>query len=151
MCGLSRSVIVFQLFDWQICIYGKITLLFLFLDYFGLIRSIISTLVLFGPLWFLGKSVYYILFTLFDPIQSALVVPSLFGSLQSMIVCNVKIQDQAIHNEPRLTNVHDVKNNNELHNLYMNDLEIHWEDSLQSIPIKENSNFKKDRIGIIHT
>ena len=74
VCGLSRSVIIFQLFDWQICIYGKITLLFLFLDYFGLIRSIISTLVLFGPLWFLEKSVYYILFTLFDPIQSALVV-----------------------------------------------------------------------------
>ena len=72
--GLSRSVIVFQLFDWQMCIYGKITLLFLFLDYFGLIRSIISTLVLFSPLWFLEKSVYYILFTLFDPIQSALVV-----------------------------------------------------------------------------
>ena len=86
VCGLSRSVIVFQLFDWQICIYGKIILLFLFLDYFGLIRSIISTLVLFGPLWFLGKSVYYILFTLFDPIQSALVVPRLFGSLQSIIV-----------------------------------------------------------------
>ena len=79
--GLSRSVIVFQLFDRQICIYGKITLLFLFLDYFGLILSIISTLVLFGPLWFLGKSVYYILVTLFDPIQSALVVPRLFGSL----------------------------------------------------------------------
>ena len=67
---------------------------------------------------------YYILFTLFDPIQSALVVPSLFGSLQSIIVYNVKIQDQAIHNEPRLTNVHDVKNNNELHNLYKTDLEI---------------------------
>ena len=67
---------------------------------------------------------YYILFTLFDPIQSALVVPSLFGSLQSIIVYNVKIQDQAIHNEPQLMNVHDVKNNNELHNLYMNDLEI---------------------------
>ena len=86
MCALSRSVIVFQLFHWQICIYGKITLLFLFLDYFGLIRSIISTLVLFGPLWFLGKSVYYILFTLFDPIQSTLVVPRLFDSLQSIIV-----------------------------------------------------------------
>ena len=67
---------------------------------------------------------YYILFTLFDPIQSALVVPSLFGSLQSIIVYNVKIQDQAIHNEPRLTNVHDVKHNNELHNLYKTDLEI---------------------------
>ena len=83
VCGLSRSVIIFQLFDWQIYIYiyGKITLLFLFLDYFGLILSIISTLVLFGPLWFLGKSVYYILVTLFDPIQSALVVPRQFGSL----------------------------------------------------------------------
>ena len=45
-------------------------------------------------------------------------------------------------------NVYDVKNNNELQNLWMNALEIHWEDSLQSIPIKENSNFKKDRIGI---
>ena len=43
VCGLSRSVIVFQLFDWQICIYGKITLLFLFLDYRGL----------FGPLYLL--------------------------------------------------------------------------------------------------
>ena len=38
VCGLSRSVIVFQLFDWQICIYGKITFFF-FLDYFGLIRT----------------------------------------------------------------------------------------------------------------
>ena len=69
----------------------------------------------------------------------------------SPLLCSYKIQDQPIHNEPQLTNVYDVKNNNELQNLWMNALEIHWEDSLQSIPIKENSNFKKDRIGIVHT
>ena len=35
-----------------------------------------------------------------------------------------------------------------MQNLYVDDLEIHLEESLQSIPIKENSNFKKDKIGI---
>ena len=69
----------------------------------------------------------------------------------SPLLCSYKIQDQPIHNESRLTNVHDIKNNNELPNVWMNDLEIHWEDSLQSKPIKENLNFKKDKIGIVHT